>query len=45
VPVELHFAQVWSFREGMPVRMVFYADTDIDEARRAAVLAPTPPGP
>jgi ketosteroid isomerase-like protein len=45
VPVELHFAQVWSFREGVPVRMVFYADADIDEARRAAGLAPAPPGP
>jgi ketosteroid isomerase-like protein len=45
VPVELHFAQVWSFREGVPVRMVVYAD--IEEGRRAAGLAspPAPPGP
>jgi ketosteroid isomerase-like protein len=45
VPVELHFAQVWSFREGVPVRMVFYAD--FEDARRAAGLAspPAPPGP
>ncbi len=33
-PVELHFAQVWSFREDVPVRMVYYADDE--EARRAA---------
>ena len=37
VPVELHFAQVWGFREGVPVRMVFY--NDLDEGRRAAGLA------
>jgi len=43
VPVELHFAQVWSFREDVPVRMVFYADSD--EARRAAGLAPPPAPP
>jgi len=43
VPVELHFAQVWSFREGVPVRMVFYADTE--EGRRAAGLAPPPSDP
>jgi len=40
VPVELHFAQVWSFREGVPVRMVYYADDD--EARRAAGVASPP---
>ena len=34
VPVELHFAQVWSFREGVPVRMDYYAEDE--EARRAA---------
>ena len=37
VPVELHFAQVWSFRDGVPVRMVFY--NDLDEGRLAAGLA------
>jgi ketosteroid isomerase-like protein len=43
VPVELHFAQIWSFREDVPVRMVLYADSD--EARRAAGLAPPPAPP
>jgi ketosteroid isomerase-like protein len=43
VPVELHFAQVWSFREDVPVRMVVYAD--VEEGRRAAGLAPPPPEP
>ena len=43
VPAELRFAQVWSFREGAPARMVVYAD--IDEGRRAAGLAPPPPSP
>jgi ketosteroid isomerase-like protein len=43
VPVELHFAQVWSFREGVPVRMVVYAD--VEEGRRAAGLASPPPAP
>jgi hypothetical protein len=42
VPVELRFAQVWSFREGVPVRMVYYAD--MEEGRRAAGLASSPPG-
>ena len=42
-PVELHFAQVWSFREDVPVRMVYYAD--IEEGRRAAGLASPLPGP
>jgi len=37
VPVELRFAQVWSFRENDPVRMDFY--NDLDEGRRAAGLA------
>jgi ketosteroid isomerase-like protein len=41
-PVELHFAQVWSFREGVPARMVYYGD--IDEGRRAALHASPPPG-
>jgi ketosteroid isomerase-like protein len=36
VPVELRFAQIWSFREGVPVRMDFY--NDLDEGRRAAGL-------
>ncbi len=43
VPVELHFAQIWSFRDDVPVRMVFYADSN--EARRAAGLAPPPAPP
>ena len=45
VPVELHFAQIWSFRDGVPVRMVFY--TDAEDARRAAGIAspPAPPEP
>jgi ketosteroid isomerase-like protein len=34
VPVELNFAQVWTFREGEPVRMVLYGDAD--KGRRAA---------
>jgi ketosteroid isomerase-like protein len=34
VPVELNFAQVWTFRDGEPVRMVLYADAD--KGRRAA---------
>ena len=46
-PVELHFAQIWSFRDGEPVRMDFY--NDIEEGRRAGGLAspppPAPPGP
>ena len=37
VPVELRFAQIWSFREGVPVRMDFY--NDLDAGRRAAGLA------
>jgi ketosteroid isomerase-like protein len=41
VPVELSFAQVWTFRDGQPVRMVLY--TDPDKARAAAGAAP--PGP
>jgi ketosteroid isomerase-like protein len=43
VPVELHFAQVWSFREDVPLRMVYYGD--IEEGRRAARHASPPPGP
>jgi ketosteroid isomerase-like protein len=39
VPVDLHFAQVWSFRDGVPVRMDYYAEDE--EARRAAGLSPT----
>ena len=34
VPVELHFAQVWTFRGGVPIRMRLHADAD--SARRAA---------
>jgi ketosteroid isomerase-like protein len=37
VPVELKFAQVWTFRDGTPVRMVLYADPE--KARRAAGAA------
>ena len=43
VPVELRFAQVWSFREGVPVRMVYHGD--VEEGRSAAGLAPAPAPP
>ena len=43
VPVELQFAQVWSFRKDVPVRMVYFGD--IEEARRAGGLPAPPPGP
>jgi ketosteroid isomerase-like protein len=43
VPVELHFAQVWSFREGVLVRMVFY--NDAEDGRRAAGIGPPPAPP
>jgi len=43
VPVELHFAQVWSFRDDVPVRIVFYADAE--DARRAAGIASPPSEP
>jgi ketosteroid isomerase-like protein len=42
VPVELRFAQVWSFRDGVPVRMVYHGD--VEEGRRAAGFA-SPPSP
>jgi ketosteroid isomerase-like protein len=38
VPVELTFAQVWTFRAGEPVRMVLY--TDPEKARQAARAGP-----
>ena len=38
VPVELSFAQVWTFQDGEPARMVLYQDTD--KGRRAAGLDP-----
>jgi ketosteroid isomerase-like protein len=38
VPVELEFAQVWTFRDGQPARMVLYADPD--KGRRAAGATP-----
>jgi ketosteroid isomerase-like protein len=38
VPVELSFAQVWTFRDGQPARMVLYADPD--KGRQAAGAAP-----
>ena len=38
VPVEMHFGQMWTFRDGRARRMVMY--NDIDEARRAAGLDP-----
>jgi ketosteroid isomerase-like protein len=41
VPVEQTFAQVWTFRDGEPMRMVLY--TEVDRGR-AAAGAP-PPGP
>jgi ketosteroid isomerase-like protein len=34
VPVEENFAQVWTFRDEEPIRMVLYADPD--KARAAA---------
>jgi ketosteroid isomerase-like protein len=41
VPVEVSFGQVWTFRDGVPVRMVLYADPE--KARRAAGVAPSGP--
>ena len=38
VPVELSFAQVWTFQDGEPARMVLYPDAD--KGRRAAGLDP-----
>jgi ketosteroid isomerase-like protein len=38
VPAEMHFAQLWTFRDGRAVRMAMYYD--MDEARRAAGLDP-----
>jgi ketosteroid isomerase-like protein len=38
VPVEQSFAQVWTFRDGEPARMVLYADAD--KGRTAAGAAP-----
>ena len=38
VPVELRFAQIWSFAGGKPRSMVFH--NDVDEGRRAAGLDP-----
>jgi ketosteroid isomerase-like protein len=35
-PAEMHFAQLWTFRDGRAVRMVMY--NDVDEGRRAAGL-------
>jgi ketosteroid isomerase-like protein len=37
VPTEMHFGQLWTFREGRAVRMVMY--NDLEEARRAAGLS------
>jgi len=37
VPVEMQFGQIWTFRDGRAIQMVFY--NDVDEARRAAGLA------
>jgi ketosteroid isomerase-like protein len=36
VPTEMHFGQLWTFREGRAIRMVVYFD--VDEARREAAL-------
>jgi ketosteroid isomerase-like protein len=41
VPVELEFAQVWTFRDGEPARMVLYADAE--KGRRAAGVDPSSP--
>jgi len=43
VPVEMNFAQVWTFRDGRPVRMVLYPDAE--KGRRAAGLASPPHSP
>jgi ketosteroid isomerase-like protein len=40
VPVEMSFAQVWTFRDGSPARMVLYPDP---EKARSAAGAPPPP--
>jgi ketosteroid isomerase-like protein len=37
VPTEMHFFQLWTFRDGRAVRMEMF--NDLDEARRAAGLA------
>jgi ketosteroid isomerase-like protein len=37
VPTEMHFFQLWSFRDGRAVRMEMF--NDLDEARRAAGIA------
>jgi ketosteroid isomerase-like protein len=37
VPAEMHFFQLWTFRDARPIRMEMYDDRD--EARRAAGLA------
>ncbi len=37
VPVEMRFAQVWSFRDGQAIRMQMYAS--VDEALEAAGLS------
>ena len=36
VSVEMHFAQVWTFRDGQAIRMEMYSS--VDEAREAAGL-------
>jgi ketosteroid isomerase-like protein len=41
VSVQLEFAQVWTYRDGKPVRMVLYADPD--KGRAAAGAAPPTP--
>jgi ketosteroid isomerase-like protein len=37
VPAEMHFFQLWTFRDGRAVRMEMFSD--LDNARRAAGLA------
>ena len=39
MPVDMHFAQVWSLRDGAMARMEMYADTE--EALRAVGLDPS----
>jgi ketosteroid isomerase-like protein len=41
VPVEMSFAQVWTFRDGEPARMVLYPDPD--KGRAAAGGGPSDP--
>jgi hypothetical protein len=41
MPLEMTFAQVWSFRDGLRSRMEMYSD--VDQAIRAVGLEAPPP--